>query len=90
MCRGVPDEAPQRRERIRAAEVAAALCLATDLGTGFPFEHGLHSTLTAMRLGQRLGVDRETASQTYYACLLTYSGCTATPRSLRRPSAARW
>ena len=77
MCRGVADEAPHQRERIRVAEVAAALCLATDLGTGLPFEHGLHSTLTAMRLGQRLGVDRETAAQTYYACLLTYSGCTA-------------
>jgi HD-GYP domain-containing protein (c-di-GMP phosphodiesterase class II) len=73
----MPGEGPHRGERIRAAEVAAALSLATDLGMGFPFEHGLHSTLTALRLGQRLGVDRETASQTYYACLLTYSGCTA-------------
>ena len=27
---------------------------------GFPFEHGLHSTLIAMRLADRLGVDRET------------------------------
>ena len=70
------DETP-RCERVRAAEVIGALCLATDLGMGFPFEHGLHSTLTAMRLGERLGVDRETASRTYYACLLTYSGCTA-------------
>jgi hypothetical protein len=77
VCCWMPREGPHRGERIRAAEVAAALCLATDLGMGFPFEHGLHSTLTAMRLGQRLGVDRETASQTYYACLLTYSGCTA-------------
>ena len=66
------DKTP-RYERVRAAEVIGALCLATDLGMGFPFEHGLHSTLTAMRLGERLGVDRETASQTYYACLLTYS-----------------
>jgi hypothetical protein len=30
-----------------------------------------------MRLADRLGVDRETASQTYYACLLFYVGCTA-------------
>jgi hypothetical protein len=43
---------------------------------GFPFEHGLHSTLIAMRLADRLGVDRETVSQTYYACLLSHSGCT--------------
>src|SRR5687768_18215260 len=43
---------------------------------GFPFEHGLHSALIAMRLADRLGVDRETRCQTYYACLLAHSGCT--------------
>jgi hypothetical protein len=30
-----------------------------------------------MRLCERLDVDAETASQTYYACLLMYVGCTA-------------
>ena len=30
-----------------------------------------------MRLAERLDVDRRTASQTYYACLLLYVGCTA-------------
>jgi HD-GYP domain-containing protein (c-di-GMP phosphodiesterase class II) len=73
----MPDEASQSGERVRAAEVIAALSLATDLGIGVPLEHGLHSTLIAMRLGERLGVDAETASQTYYACLLFYVGCTA-------------
>src|SRR5918999_5536631 len=43
---------------------------------GFPFEHGLHCTLIASRLAERLGVDQETASNTYYACLLSHSGCT--------------
>jgi HD-GYP domain-containing protein (c-di-GMP phosphodiesterase class II) len=43
---------------------------------GFPFEHGLHSTLIAMRLAERLGVDGEDVSRTYYACLLSHSGCT--------------
>ena len=56
--------------------MAGALCLATDLGMGFPFEHGLHTTLIAMRLADRLGVDREALHQTYYACLLSHSGCT--------------
>jgi hypothetical protein len=70
----VLDEA--RGERVRAAEVIGALCLATDLGMGFPFEHGLHSTLIAMRLGERLGIDSETQSQTYYASLLAHAGCT--------------
>ncbi len=43
---------------------------------GFPFEHGLQTTLVATRLADRLGVDRATASQTYYASLLSHSGCT--------------
>jgi HD-GYP domain-containing protein (c-di-GMP phosphodiesterase class II) len=73
----VTEDAVPVAERVRAAEMIAALCLATDLGMGLPFEHGLHSTLVAMRIADRLGVDPETASQTYYACLLMYAGCTA-------------
>jgi HD-GYP domain-containing protein (c-di-GMP phosphodiesterase class II) len=73
----VADVASPGGERVRAAEVIAVLSLATDLGIGVPLEHGLQSTLVAMRLGERLGVDPDTASQTYYACLLFYVGCTA-------------
>jgi HD-GYP domain-containing protein (c-di-GMP phosphodiesterase class II) len=62
--------------QIRGAELVAALCLASDLGMGFPFEHGLHSTLIAMRLAERLGADSEDVSRTYYAALLAHSGCT--------------
>ena len=69
-------EAPQSGEQVGSAELVAALCLATDLGMGFPFEHGLHTTLIATRLAERLGVDRATARQTYYACLLSHAGCT--------------
>ena len=69
-------EASQGGEQVRAAELVAALCLATDLGMAFPFEHGLHSTLIAMRIADRLGVDREDLAETYYACLLSHSGCT--------------
>jgi HD-GYP domain-containing protein (c-di-GMP phosphodiesterase class II) len=67
----------QSGERVRAAEVIGALSLATDLGIGVSLEHGLQSTLIAIRLSERLGVDPDTASQTYYACLLFYVGCTA-------------
>jgi HD-GYP domain-containing protein (c-di-GMP phosphodiesterase class II) len=74
--RVVPGEASSVRDQVRNAEVIASLCLATDLGMGLPFEHGLHSTLFAMRLAERLGVDSEAASQTYYGCLLFYVGCT--------------
>jgi hypothetical protein len=72
----VSAEASQSGEQVRGAELVAALSLATDLGMGFPFEHGLETTLIAMRLGDRLGVDRATASQTYYASLLCHVGCT--------------
>jgi HD-GYP domain-containing protein (c-di-GMP phosphodiesterase class II) len=73
----VPDEQSPEPERVRTAELVAALCLATDFAMGFPFEHGLHATQIAMRLGDRLGIDAETASETYHACLLSYCGCTA-------------
>ena len=62
---------------MRTAEVIATLSLATDLAIGLPLEHGLQSTLVAMRLAERLGVDARTATDTYYACLLFYVGIQA-------------
>ena len=73
----MPEDLARDRDTVRAAEVVAALSLATDLGMGVPLEHGLQSTLFAMRLADHVGVDAETASQTYHACLLFYVGCTA-------------
>lgn len=64
------------RETVRSAEVVASLSLATDLGMAFPFEHGLHATLMAMRLAELADVDTATARRTYYSCLLVYVGCT--------------
>src|SRR5829696_4814154 len=75
-CRGVAHDPSQGAEQVRAAEVIGVLCLAIDLGMEFPFEHGLQSTLAATRLADRLGVDRATAAQAYYACLLSHAGCT--------------
>jgi HD-GYP domain-containing protein (c-di-GMP phosphodiesterase class II) len=72
----VSNDASAGGERVRAAEVIAALSLATDLAIRVPLEHGLHSTLFAMRMCERLGVESETAAETYYACLLFYVGCT--------------
>lgn len=69
-------KASPESEPVRAAEFIAAACLASDLGMGFPFEHGLHGTLMAMRLADLLDIDPETESQTYFASLLMYSGCT--------------
>lgn len=73
----MPLESSPDQEEVRAAELISALCLATDLAIEVPFEHGLQSTLVAMRLAERLGVDSETAAGTYYGCLLFYAGCTA-------------
>ncbi|HEX6300803.1 MAG TPA: HD domain-containing phosphohydrolase [Acidimicrobiia bacterium] len=64
------------RDKVRSAEIVASLCLATDIGMGFPFEHGFHATLMAMRLADLMHVDEETKRHTYYACLMTYMGCT--------------
>jgi DNA-binding CsgD family transcriptional regulator len=72
----VANDASVDVECVRAAEVIGTLCLATDLGMGFPFEHGLHTTLIARRLADRLGVDPAIASETYYASMLSHSGCT--------------
>jgi HD-GYP domain-containing protein (c-di-GMP phosphodiesterase class II)/DNA-binding CsgD family transcriptional regulator len=71
MSESVPD-----RDTVRAAEIVASLCLATDLGMGFPFEHGFHATLMAMRLADLLEVDPSTRRDTYYSCLMVYAGCT--------------
>lgn len=50
--------------------------MATDLGMGFPLEHGLHATLMAARLADLMNVDQETKRHSYYLCLMVYVGCT--------------
>lgn len=61
--RTMPGGGSPAPDRVRAAEVVGTLCLATDLGMGFPFEHGLQATLIASRLARRMGVDRETETR---------------------------
>ena len=73
----VSGAAPSGSDQVRTAEVVATLSLVTDLARRFPLEHGLHSTVVAMRLCDRLGVDEATARSTYFGCLLFYVGCTA-------------
>ena len=68
---------PPAYDEVRSAEVIGALCLATDLGMGLPLEHGLRSTMVAMRLAERLGLDEDQSRQAFYGCLLFYVGCTA-------------
>src|SRR4051812_8883898 len=69
---------PLSRERpIRAAELVAALSIATDLGTGQPLEHAVRTAALAVRLGELAGASTEELSDTYYVALLHASGCTS-------------
>jgi DNA-binding NarL/FixJ family response regulator len=61
-------------EPIRAAEVVAALSLATDLGTGQPLEHALRSAVLAVRLGELAGASAGELADTHYVALLHASG----------------
>jgi HD-GYP domain-containing protein (c-di-GMP phosphodiesterase class II) len=69
------EEESTSADKVRTAEIIASLSLATDLAIGLSLEHGLQSTVIAMRLCDRLEVDRGTRFQSYYLCLLFYVGC---------------
>jgi HD-GYP domain-containing protein (c-di-GMP phosphodiesterase class II) len=70
-------EAAPPDDRIRVAELMAALSLATDLGLGQPLEHELGVCLAALELADRLGCTAEERADTYYVALLAHLGCTA-------------
>ncbi len=55
----------------------AALSLATDLGMGQPMEQALHTSLIAIELAARLGLDGDEISEVMYVALLRFLGCTA-------------
>jgi HD-GYP domain-containing protein (c-di-GMP phosphodiesterase class II)/DNA-binding CsgD family transcriptional regulator len=64
-------------ERVRLAEVLAALSLATDLGMGQPLGHAIRCSLIATRLADELGVGAGERQDTFTVGLLRYVGCTA-------------
>jgi HD-GYP domain-containing protein (c-di-GMP phosphodiesterase class II) len=70
-------EAAGPDDRIRLAELMAALSLATDLGLGQALEHELGICLAALELADRLGCKPEERSDVYYVALLAHVGCTA-------------
>jgi HD-GYP domain-containing protein (c-di-GMP phosphodiesterase class II) len=63
-------------DRIRLAELMAALSLATELGMGRPLEHELGVCLAALELADRLGCSAKECSDVYYVALLAHVGCT--------------
>jgi HD-GYP domain-containing protein (c-di-GMP phosphodiesterase class II)/DNA-binding CsgD family transcriptional regulator len=64
-------------DRVRLAEVVAAISMFTDLGTGQPQEHALNTCIAALRIADRLGLEPAQREALYYASLLRFLGCTA-------------
>ncbi len=64
-------------QRLRLAELMAALSLATDLGMGQPMEQALRTCLIATELAGRMGLDGHEISEVMYVALLRFLGCTA-------------
>src|SRR4029453_6474452 len=69
-------------DRLRLAELIAALSLATDLGLGQPMAHGLRTCLIAVSLGRALGLPEHELADTYYTTLLRFVGCTSDSHDL--------
>ncbi|MEV6329351.1 HD domain-containing phosphohydrolase [Streptomyces sp. NPDC051909] len=66
------------RDRLRLADLLAALSVATDLGMGQPPEKAVRSCLIATGLARALGLPEEQVRDVYLASLLRHLGCTAT------------
>lgn len=64
-------------QRLRLAELMAALSLATDLGMGQPLEQALRTCLIAIQLAKRMGLAKGKISEVFYVALLRFLGCTA-------------
>ena len=61
--------------RVRLAELVAALSLGIDLGFGQPMEHVLRQCMIALRLAECVGLGEEERSVVYYTALLINVGC---------------
>ena len=62
-------------DRVRLAELVAALSLGIDLGFGQPMEHVLRQCLIALRLAECAGLKQDDRAAVYYAALLVNVGC---------------
>src|SRR4051812_12287228 len=63
---------------LRLVELVAALSLATDAGTGQPFEHALRPALLALRAADAMGATPPERLTVLYTTLLRFLGCTST------------
>jgi HD-GYP domain-containing protein (c-di-GMP phosphodiesterase class II) len=62
-------------DRVRLAELVAALSLGVDLGFGQPMEHVLRQSLIALRIAERVGLGDPGRVTVYYTALLVNVGC---------------
>jgi HD-GYP domain-containing protein (c-di-GMP phosphodiesterase class II)/DNA-binding CsgD family transcriptional regulator len=67
-----------RSERVRLADLLAAVSVATDLGMGQEPEKAIRACLVATALARRMGTAEADVSDVYYTALLRHLGCTAT------------
>src|SRR4051812_22216949 len=66
---------PSSSARVRLSELLAVLSLGADLGMGQPMEHAMRQCRIALRLGERLGLDRNEREVLYYVGLIAWVGC---------------
>lgn len=59
------------------AELAGVLSLATDVGLGYSYEHGLRRAVLAVGLAEAVGADAAMVDEAHLVSLLMYIGCTA-------------
>jgi HD-GYP domain-containing protein (c-di-GMP phosphodiesterase class II) len=62
---------------LRLTELLAAISLATDLGTGQPMEHALHTCRLSTAVAAELGLDSRAVADVHHVALLRFLGCTA-------------
>ena len=65
-------------ERVRLADLLAAVSVATDLGMGQEPEKAIRACLVATALARRMSIAESEVSDVYYTALLRHLGCTAT------------
>jgi HD-GYP domain-containing protein (c-di-GMP phosphodiesterase class II) len=65
------------RASVRVADLALALSLATDLGTGQPMECELRACWYSMRAAETLGLDDDAKRCVFHVALLRFLGCTS-------------
>jgi HD-GYP domain-containing protein (c-di-GMP phosphodiesterase class II) len=61
----------------RLAELLGALSLACDVAFGFPLEKAMRTSVLAVELGRRHGLNDGALHDVFYSTLFAYAGCTA-------------